>query len=410
MKKLYTAILAGAAMMMATSAHASLYLIGAPQGWNIESGAMELTETSTGVYEGQFNISSNDFMFRFYTSLGDWETNSIGSQVDDDPIDITLTDNTWYTGKAVAGKGSWSYPYWKGGDLFIRVNTNTMTVVFTSDPNTIDDIPVPAPDMFIRGANINGVSAWDGSPAMSYNYTDKVYEWTGTTLGSNFKFSDSLGWDGQYNIGSNGKPVEIGVPYSYYNGGDSGNIKFASDNEVVNNPKVVLDLNAGTLLITGNSEEQEISLTIAGTFNDWNGDDADYKLTKTSNGNFEGTFYMFPSSSFQVVLLNNTWYGYASGNGEIYLNNTGSATVDLGTGYQNDFLLADWTGGNLTFTVTMQGNTPKTLTISSDNSGIDSVITSEEAKSVFNLQGVRVDSNKLNKGIYIINGKKVMVK
>lgn len=407
MKKFLQTLTLGAAALIAAPAAmgaGNMYLIGAPQGWDINNGNMPLTETSSGIFEAYYEINPADFMFRFYTELGDWESNSIGVQVADDPVIITMTDDTWYTGNYVAGKGSWSNPMWNGGGLYITVNTNNQTVVFTTNPNA--DIPTPMPPFYIKGANINGSTDWDGRTTMDFDYTINAYVWEGTQLGSGFKFTDVPGWDGQYNIGSNGSPLQVGVPYVYYNGGDSGNITFSSDSEVINNPRVVLDLNAGTVTVTGNQQTQETSLTLAGTFNDWVSNDPDYKLNLSSNGLYEGKFYMFPGSSFQVVLLGSTWYGYSSGDGNISIGEQ-PVTLGLGKGYQNDFILSDWQGGDLIFSVNLQA---MTLTISNPATGINGIEADNASKTVYNLQGVKVNSDILAPGLYIINGKKVMVK
>ena len=247
MKNFLQTLAAGAALaMMATPAMAGeLYLVGAPQNWDINQSNMILDETSTpGIYQGDFDIAEGDFMFRFYTELGDWETNSIGIQEDDDPVTITFNDGV-YVGHCVAGKGSWNDPTWAGGHIYLTVDLNAMTVVFTDDPDKL--IPEIMPDMYIVGASINGNSNWDANAAgkMTYDYENSYYTWSGTSLGSGFKFNDGS-WSGDYNIGSNGSPLVEGVAYKYYNGGDSGNITLSSDATVINNPKVVLDLKSGT--------------------------------------------------------------------------------------------------------------------------------------------------------------------
>ena len=62
-----------------------------------------------------------------------------------------------------------------------------------------------------------------------------------------------------------------------------------------------------------------------------------------------------------------------------------------------------------------QGNTSDTQTTDvipfDDKTGID-VVTSEAqtAEGIFTLTGVRIDSNKLQKGVYIVNGKKQIIK
>lgn len=112
----------------------SLYLIGAPQGWDINSKSMTLTETGIGtdIYTGTFTIDEGNFQFRFYTELGDWETNSYGSQVDDAGVSISMSSGS-YTGSIVSGKGSWLDSSWEGGDVSIEVNLKDYTVTFTAE-------------------------------------------------------------------------------------------------------------------------------------------------------------------------------------------------------------------------------------------------------------------------------------
>lgn len=108
-----------------------IYLVGAPQGWDITNNSMPLEEVSEGVYFGSFDIKAGDAMFRFYEFLGSWDNYSIGAQDWDSPIDIILDGS--YAGIAVNGKGSWNIPDWKGGKIDMTVDLNTMGVLF-SDP------------------------------------------------------------------------------------------------------------------------------------------------------------------------------------------------------------------------------------------------------------------------------------
>ena len=48
--------------------------------------------------------------------------------------------------------------------------------------------------------------------------------------------------------------------------------------------------------------------------------------------------------------------------------------------------------------------------VSTDPSAVETVGIGEDAAAVYNLQGVRVDSANLSKGIYVRGGKKVIVK
>lgn len=103
----------------------TIYLIGAPQGWDINSDAMVLSEPENGIgskiYTGIFDIPADQNTFRFYTVLGDWETNSIGAQEEDKAVSVELEDGV-YEGDAVDGKGAWTIKGWEGGKLKCTVN------------------------------------------------------------------------------------------------------------------------------------------------------------------------------------------------------------------------------------------------------------------------------------------------
>lgn len=107
-----------------------IYLVGAPNGWNINGDSMSLVETEDGsnIFTGTYDIEAGQFQFRFYKVLGDWETNSIGSQVEDSPIEISVSGTL--TVDCVDGKGSWQDPNWGGGSLTMTVDLNTYKVTF----------------------------------------------------------------------------------------------------------------------------------------------------------------------------------------------------------------------------------------------------------------------------------------
>ena len=122
-----------------------LYLIGAPQGWDIKSDAIKLAsiakpDEKAAIYGGTVEIKEGEAMFRFYTELGDWESNSVGSQVNDNPIDITVIDGFPYQGSCVWGKGSWNIPAWEGGMLYITVNLMNMEVEFSANNTGVGSV------------------------------------------------------------------------------------------------------------------------------------------------------------------------------------------------------------------------------------------------------------------------------
>ena len=112
-------------------------------------------------------------------------------------------------------------------------------------------------DMYMVGADVNGSSwALAQADAKMTETTAGVYEWTGKTLGNEFKINDGT-WEPTYNIGmGDDGSIKLDTPYHYFMGDGSGNITFDGF-QLVNNPKVVLDMNAGTILLSGEIGEVE---------------------------------------------------------------------------------------------------------------------------------------------------------
>lgn len=108
-----------------------VYIVGACNGWKIDSDKLSLKETEddSNIYSGTVNIAAGEFTFRFYTALGDWETNSIGAGEPDEDFAISMAGGS-YTGACVAGKGKWADASWAGGDVNITLDLNTYQVTF----------------------------------------------------------------------------------------------------------------------------------------------------------------------------------------------------------------------------------------------------------------------------------------
>lgn len=124
---------------------AKIYLVGeaSPYGWTMDNGFV-LDETENGIgsniYSGKLHIDAGKATFRFYSQLGDWENNSIGTQNEDKAIaypgfpdegDGSTLETDVIVGQAEKeGKGSWSFPDWPGGVLKITVDLNTKKAYF----------------------------------------------------------------------------------------------------------------------------------------------------------------------------------------------------------------------------------------------------------------------------------------
>jgi hypothetical protein len=105
-----------------------LYLVGTPQGWDINDDSLSLKLTSPGVFEGTFHMVDNP-EFRFFWKLGAWTTDySIGSGYEDfwhDEIPAEwLEIGEFETGLTKNGLGNWLISGWESGDMKIKVDLN----------------------------------------------------------------------------------------------------------------------------------------------------------------------------------------------------------------------------------------------------------------------------------------------
>lgn len=124
-----------------------IYIVGNLTGWKEPSPAnaadyeqYKLMETGVGtnIYRGSFSYTDAP-MFRFYTDLDSWDTNSIGYQVDDNATDFEVVDNT-FSGACVEGKGAWNFPgMTEGGNISVEVDLNAMTVRFNFVAAGVED-------------------------------------------------------------------------------------------------------------------------------------------------------------------------------------------------------------------------------------------------------------------------------
>lgn len=120
---------------------AAIYLVGAPEGWIGPDAAnaahymgFKLYDfNGDGVYNGLFGAGAGQFQFRFYRELSGWDNGaSMGSQSEDNPVDISMAGGS-YSGAYVApGKGSWQYGAWEGGYFKVSVDTKNTSVTFTA--------------------------------------------------------------------------------------------------------------------------------------------------------------------------------------------------------------------------------------------------------------------------------------
>lgn len=120
-----------------------IYLVGNVSAWSVDAAnAPTIYENwrlwdevspegkNTGIYKGTFDFGETTdggaYTLRFYSALGNWEENSIGSQKDDNPIEFPdFTGSNTFGGAAVEGKGSWKFPNLVPGRYAVTVDLST---------------------------------------------------------------------------------------------------------------------------------------------------------------------------------------------------------------------------------------------------------------------------------------------
>ncbi len=119
-----------------------IYLVGEPEGWkgpddtqaeHYKEWALyeDADDIGSNIYHGVFEIPAGKASFRFYTALTGWDTDSWGSQGEDNPIEFGFTSGEFnYT--LVKGKGTFSFPGWPGGKMDITVDMNTCKLIIKS--------------------------------------------------------------------------------------------------------------------------------------------------------------------------------------------------------------------------------------------------------------------------------------
>ena len=160
--------------------------------------------------------------------------------------------------------------------------------------------------------------------------------------------------------------------------------------------KIIIEFNQNVSL-SWNENWQQISQEIV-----LKGEDKDYTLTYNSMSNLGKTL---------EYLVNAKWTGYEYTATPITA--AGKYTLDLSqivVDHAGESYIDEWGGNNIMWHSKNQvcpGT--KTWTIVAGESSIDDVVVENGAKVIYDLTGRRID-NITKAGIYIVNGKKVLVK
>ncbi len=241
------------------------FITGTFNGWTFDN---KLTEESEGIYTCKDLVFDGAEGSEFKITTTGWVTQyaSLSEVITPELLTAVLEEiDGSASGTLITLVGTYDVTW----------NLNTRTISFTAKGETPD---MPETDLYIIGTNVNG-KGWElaAEDAKMTYVGNGVYEWEGDMLGTGFKINDGTWSNDNYNFGSNGTSLALGVNYEMALSG--GNIDLDGITEV-QNPKVRFDLNSRTLLVEGQGAG-EIEWFITGTFNGWTFDN---KLTEESEG------------------------------------------------------------------------------------------------------------------------------
>lgn len=260
-----------------------------------------------------------------------------------------------------------------------------------------------AQDMYVIGSNVNGKS-WTllAEDAKMTMVSEGIYEWDGEVLGSGFKFNDGTWGNEQLNIGAGATPnIEIDEPFYYSASGSSGNIAFEGFTEVLK-PHVVLNLNEGTVLLSG--EKSGIpQWYITGINNAWNLDKNEV-MTDLGDGIYEKKgLEITEEGTFKVS--NDGWgkqYGDPTGELIFGMQIFGAELAEVGGegGAVNYFMLG-------TYDVKWNLNTH--YVEFTEATGVNEIEAVNGEARYYNLQGAAVENPENGIFVKVLNGKATKV-
>lgn len=387
----------------------NLYLLGDVEGWNPAAGIEATTANSeTGVYT--FSNIDLEGYFSFTTMLG--------ADADTWPEDQYRYVPT-VNGAAITKGGTFPIASFvqcpnnsfvaQNGNYDLSVNFETMQMTVT-----VNSLVEVSKTLYIVGNGINGAAEWGATDSNVMTENNGVYTWTGTSLSGGFKFNNGS-WNEGYNIGAPaaGQYIVLDEAFTVVNDNDSKDINVLTD-YTIENPTVTLDLNnlkvtvTGTLVAPENPYVPEV-IYLKGDFNSWG---ETTPLNKNENGLYTGSVNIsadLTAFEFKLDCGNDKWYGCDNDEQDVDFSTANTLTLGINAAGSN-WVVSDWQGGNLAATVDWDAQT-LVLTYKKASVGIDAIYNAiDGGEAIYNLQGVKVNKDSLKKGIYIINGKKVLVK
>ena len=294
---------------------------------------------------------------------------------------------------------------WTGFDAntnyWLGERTNT-TITLIDDSEFIYPTPAPQHAYYLIG----GFNEWNQEAMIPFEENDGVFTLT-YTFGGEFKVKDEAGnwWGGGVTLTEENPSVTLV---------DGGNLNLDQQAEYT------LTIEDGVLTVTGFPAPQVVEYNdffVCGTFNNWSQTEGLVELTLNEEGTeFAGSVELEAGAEFKLITHNLAggwkWFG-GQADSNIFLITPELLGGNIALVDGSNFQVQE--GGSYDITVKQASSKglqePLVMVISKTPTAISTIgIDANNDNAYYNLMGVKFNGTPSVPGIYIHNGKKVVIK
>ena len=381
------------------------------------------------IFAGYFEIPEGQFTINFAYLMG---TIIPGEYNDDGEIvasetNVEVPANEYYYGEAAVGKENiyWVCEDWAGGGVSITVSLTPGMEYVIFDPMNSE-----APDIwYVRGV-FNDFEPF-GDPEWALVLDEDAFEEDGEWIYSGIITIP----EGEFSLNLQNPYGMIYIPASIANeeieftdGEYTGETDYAFDDEEYTYTWSYPAWTGGQVMVKINLNESTVTFIevpeeiipddiwyVRGEFNDFNPDsDVQWALlpVEGENGVYSGTFDI-PEDEFAFNLLSPYGVVFIPSdlqNVVVEFDSQASFTGFIDMAYEEIEESFCWTyplWGGANVEVKVDTNTSEIFINILGSTGVQK-FSLDGTEVIYNINGQRVDRNKIDKGIYIVNGKKVI--
>ena len=274
-------------------------------------------------------------------------------------------------------------------------------------PVNFTTLEAPAKAYYLIGT----FNEWDPENMIPFVEEDGVFTLT-YNFGGEFKIKDEAGnwWGGGVTLTEENPSVTLV---------DGNNLNLAQAAEYT------LTIEDGVLTVTGFPAPQPVEYSefyVVGSFNGWKTEEGEGRVELTANEDvteFTGTVELAANDEFKIITPIVTggwkWFGGESENGDFFLVNSDMLGINISLIDGSNFKVEE--GGEYTITVKAypedKGISEPLAMVITKNApqGIDGIYSDMKNDNAwYGVNGVRYERKPVAPGIYIHNGKKVVIK